>query len=208
MEKTLLVTGFQPFGKEETNPSGQVLEMLGSYSGGLKIETLLLPVSFKAAGPLLVNTLDRLKDSLSGVIAMGQAGNRAGVTLERVAVNLEDAPTFPDNDGDAPDGRQVIPGAPDGYFSTLPIKALVEALRNQGVPAGISESAGTYVCNSVMFRLLHWIRSGNSGVFGGFVHLPYSTLQAANKGLVPSLTLETMSQAVRIMAAALETKCM
>lgn len=199
MDRVVLVTGFQPFGGESVNPSGQVLELLGDSVGGVRIKTLLLPVTFKEAGPLLVKTLDEISDEVIGVIAMGQAGNRAGITVERVAVNLEDAPNFPDNGGDAPDSRPVILGAPDGYFSALPLKDLVKALRDSGIPAGISESAGTYVCNSLMFHLLHWIKSGGRTVFGGFVHLPYSTVQAAGKGLVPCLPLETMAEAVGII---------
>jgi pyroglutamyl-peptidase len=139
------------------------------------------------------------------VLAVGQAGGRAEVSLERVAINLIDA-RIPDNAGVQPVDAPVVAGAPDAYFSTLPLKAMLAALRDAGIPATLSHTAGTFVCNHAFFALAHRLARGRRNVRGGFVHVPYLPEQAARHPGAPSLPLATMIEAIRLcIDAALRT---
>lgn len=155
--KKIIVTGFEPFGGETVNPSGQLLELLAAPTDDVTVTTLLLPVEFLRAGQILTRHLEECSenDRPDAVICLGQAGGRTSISLERVAINLMDS-AMTDNSGYQPNDVPVVPGGPAAYFSTLPLRKIQSALQENGIPVGLSNSAGTYVCNALMYRLLHW----------------------------------------------------
>lgn len=191
---TLLLTGFAPFGGEELNPSWEAVRRLdGERLGDLPVVAAQLPTEFGAALRVLDELLDRHRPTL--VVAVGQAGGRTELSLERIAINIDDA-RIPDNGGRQPIDEPVVPGGPAAYFSTLPIKAMVHALRAAGFPAAVSQTAGTFVCNHVFYGLQH--RLQGTGVRGGFIHIPYLPAQAANQPGAPSMALETLVAGLRL----------
>ena len=183
---TILITAFEPFGGESINPSAEAVRLLPFKIGGCRIRTLTLPVTFAGCYPPLRAAIRQL--SPAAVLCVGQAGGRDALTPERVAVNLDDA-AMPDNAGDAPCERPIVPGAPAAYFSTLPLRRMTERMTAAGVPARISNTAGTYVCNHLMYLLLHGLATEKPACLGGFVHVPYVTGQAADKEALPRLPL-------------------
>ena len=166
---TVLLTAFDPFGGESTNASQQVLEALPDRAAGAELAKLLLPTAFRAAGEEAVDAAERIRPDC--ILSLGQAAGRKALTPERVAVNLMDA-RIPDNAGFQPKDEPVVPGGPAAYFSTLPVKAMVKAIAEAGVPAQASLSAGSFVCNSLMYTLLHWAAVRAPEVRCGFMHLP------------------------------------
>jgi pyroglutamyl-peptidase len=188
-----LVTGFEPFGGENLNPSEEIARQLNGLTlSGRRVVGRVLPCAFKASNAELGALLEEFRPEL--VVAVGQAGGRAEITPERVAINVDDA-RIADNAGFQPVDRPVIARAPTAYWSSLPIKAIVAALRKRGIPAAVSQTAGTFVCNHVFFGLMNALR-GRRGVRGGFIHVPFLPEQA--KLGQPSLPQETMVQAVQI----------
>jgi pyroglutamyl-peptidase len=200
--KTVLVTGFEPFGGESINPSGEIARQLhGSVIGGHRVVGALLPCVFGAAITELKQQMRVAKPGL--VICVGQAGGRAEITPERVAINVDDA-RIADNAGRQPVDRPVVRGGPAAHWSTLPIKAIVAELRKRGLPAAVSQTAGTFVCNHVFYGLMHELRKQKK-VRGGFIHVPFLPEQA--KAGQPSLPLETMTVAIGVaVAVALTTR--
>ena len=191
---SVLLTGFEPFGGETINPSWRVAQALhGERVAGVPVVARLLPCVFGAALQMLEAALDEFEPTL--VIALGQAAGRCDLSFERVAINLDDARS-PDNAGAQPIDRCVIDGAPAAYFASLPVKAIVAALRAQGIPASLSMSAGGFVCNHLFFGLMHRL-AARPGVRGGFVHLPLLPEQAARHAGQPSLPLATLIDGVR-----------
>ncbi|MCK7594872.1 pyroglutamyl-peptidase I [Pseudomarimonas salicorniae] len=191
----VLLTGFEPFDGEAVNPSWEAVQAHeGREIAGHRIETLCLPVCFGESLGALRRALRR-RPAL--VLAVGQAGGRAAIGIERVAINVDDA-RIPDNAGAQPIDCPVIRGAPAAYFARLPIKALRAELVAAGIPAEISHSAGTFVCNHVFFGLMHALRR-RPGVRAGFVHVPYSPAQAARHPGAPSLPVERVSAALERM---------
>jgi pyroglutamyl-peptidase len=196
----VLITGFEPFGGERINPSWEVARALdGEHIGDARVSALQLPCRFGEAGRVLEEALKA--DAPAAVIALGQAARRSDLSVERVAINVDDAP-IPDNAGDRPIDRPIIAGAPAGYFSSLPIKRIVAAIRAAGVPASVSQTAGTFVCNHLFFTLAHLIATRHPRVRGGFIHLPMLPAQAAAWEGMPSLALDTMIIGVRAAIAA------
>lgn len=198
----ILFTGFEPFGGEAVNPSWEAVRMLPDTIDGAEIVRLRLPVSYNRVEALLRGAIE--KEEPDAVICVGQAGGRAMLTPERVAINLMDS-TSPDNDGAAYTDAPICADGPAAYFSTLPLRKMVAAMQNAGVPAAISNTAGTYVCNATMYHLLRMLEREFPGGVGGFVHIPYACAQAAGKPAgTPSLPLETMSrglfEAARVIA--------
>lgn len=190
--KTVLVTGFEPFGGGAANPSQEIAQRLaGARLSGHRVVGAVLPCVFGAANTQLRRLLRRHRPAL--VICLGQAGGRAEITPERVAINVDDA-RIPDNAGAQPVDRPIVRGGPAAHWSKLPIKAIVRALRAEGIPAAVSQTAGTFVCNHVFYGLMHSLRR-RRGLRGGFIHVPYRTGQAAGQ---PSLPLATMERAIRI----------
>lgn len=193
----VLLTAFDPFGGESVNPSQQAVARLadGPAPDGVQIRTAVLPVEFGAAIDALRTAVATHEPDL--VICAGEAGGRFGVTPERVAVNVSDA-HIPDNAGRTPVDEPVVAGGPVAYFSGLPLAAIVDALRAAGIPADKSSTAGTYVCNSVFYGLMHLIATERPGLVGGFVHVPYVHEQVLNRTDQPSLSLEMITEALRI----------
>jgi pyroglutamyl-peptidase len=189
----LLLTGFEPFAGDARNPSGIVAAALdGVETGGGRVVAEVLPCVFGEAPAALLRAVARTSPEV--VICLGLAGGRTGITVERVAINVDDA-RIPDNAGRQPVDRPVAAGGPVGYWSTLPIKAIVEDLREAGFPAAVSQTAGTFVCNHVFYALMHAVASGVVPTVrrAGFVHLPWLPEQA-NGG--PCLTVERQCAAV------------
>ena len=200
---TVLLTGFAPFGGEAVNPSWQAVSALhGKRIGGHRIVARELPVAFGASLEALRGAIAELQPAL--VLCVGQAGGRAQLSIERVAINVDDA-RIPDNAAAQPVDVPVVAGGPAAYFATVPIKAILAALRAAGIPAEVSQTAGTYVCNHVFYGLMHALRA--SRVRGGFIHIPYAPEQAARHPGAPSLPVETVVQALRIaLRTALATR--
>lgn len=191
----ILLTGFEPFGGEPVNPSWEVARALhGESIAGHTVQARSLPTSFASAPLALAEALAELQPRL--VLALGQASGRSEVSIERIAINLIDA-RIADNDGARPQDQPVLAGAPAAWFSTLPVKAMRDALRAAGHPAGLSLSAGAFVCNQVFFALQQHL--AGSGVRSGFVHLPALPEQAArSQPSVPSMGLPAQIAAIRL----------
>jgi pyroglutamyl-peptidase len=199
----VLLTGFAPFGGEQVNPSWEAVQALeGEVIAGHRIRVDCLPVEFGAALDQLRKGIRRLRPAL--VLCVGQAGGRAAMSLERVAINVDDA-RIPDNAGARPIDRPVEPRGPAAYFSDLPIKAMLAALQSEGIPAEVSQTAGTFVCNHVFYGLMHALR--RRATRGGFVHIPYSPEQAARHPGAPWLDVATVQQGLRLaLQVALTTR--
>ncbi len=196
----ILLTGFEPFGGECINPSWEAVEQL-LPPAGTELVRLRLPVVFREAGELLAIALAAEKPDL--VLCVGQAAGRDAITPERLGVNLVDA-SIPDNAGFQPKEEPVIPGAPTACFARLPVKALAEAIRASGVPARVSNSAGLFVCNALLYRLLHEIETGYPQMRGGFVHVPCLPEQAERLGKGAGLPSMPLAEIVRGLQAGLE----
>ena len=173
--KNVLVTGFEPFGGDTLNPSALAAQALnGRVVAGRRVTGIVLPCVFGKSLAALKQEILRTLPEL--VICTGEAGGRGDISVERVAINIEDA-TIPDNAGNQPVDHAVVRGGPAAYWSTLPVKAIVAALREADLPASISQSAGTFVCNHVFYGLMRTLARKRT-VRGGFIHVPYLPEQA------------------------------
>jgi len=189
-----LVTGFDPFGGESINASLEVVRRLPARIGTLEIVTAELPTSYARSIPALKAAITRARPAI--VLCVGQAGDRAALCVERVAINLQDA-RMPDNDGALPVDAPVVPGGPAAYLATLPVRAAVAALRAAELPAELSMSAGAFVCNHAFYGLMHLEATGTHHFRGGFLHVP-SLTQRAGTG-VHSMALDDIVRGVQIV---------
>lgn len=190
----ILLTGFEPFGGEAVNPSWLLAQSLdGEVVGSASVVAVQLPCVFGESLRVLDAALKRHAPKL--VLALGQVGGRAEITPERVAIGIDDA-RIPDNAGQQPIDRAIVPGGPAAYFSSLPVKAMVLAMQEAGVPAAVSQTAGTFVCNHVFYGLMRTLRRRRS-LRGGFMHVPLLPDQAAALAGQPSLPFETQQRALR-----------
>lgn len=194
----ILVTGFEPFGGEDRNPSQELAAALPSQIAGADVVTAILPVT--CAGALAAAEEAIRLHRPQAVVCLGQAGGRTAVSVERVAINVDDF-SIPDNDGAQPRDQAIVPDGPDAYLSTLPIRAMAEAVTAAGVPCQISNTAGTYVCNHVMYGVAHLLAREFPGAVSGFIHIPYLPQQVADKADKASMDL---SLSLRGVTAALE----
>lgn len=176
--KKLLITGFDPFGGESVNPAFEAVRLLPDEIVGFKLCKLEIPTEFIRSGVILKDALRAERPD--AVLCVGQAGGRTAITPERVAINLMDA-RIPDNAGYQPVDTPIVPDGPTAYFSTLPVKAIVEQIQSAGLPAAVSNTAGTYVCNSLLYTLLHTAALEYPGLRGGFLHVPYAAEQLPSK---------------------------
>ncbi|MBQ5946570.1 pyroglutamyl-peptidase I [Massilia sp. ST3] len=192
--KTVLLTGFEPFNKATINPAWEAVRALEGWSGeGFRVEVRQLPCVFGQAIATIAEAIDALRPDV--VIAVGQAGGRAEISVERVAINVDDASIL-DNAGLQPVDNAIVPDGPAAYFSTLPIKAIVRALREQGLVAGVSQTAGTFVCNHVFYGMMHHVHG--RGLKAGFIHVPFLPEQAQGRpGNPPSMALEDIVRGIR-----------
>lgn len=194
----ILVTGFEPFGGEPLNPALEVVRRLPKSIDGAEIICLEVPVAFYQSADLLAETLARLKPDV--VLCIGQAGGRFGLTPERVAINQDDA-SIPDNRGQQPIDVPIQADGQPAYFSTLPIKAMVAAIREAGLPASVSNSAGTYVCNHLMYQVLYQADKFYPDLRAGFLHIPFLPEQVVDKPNMPSMGLADICRGVEIALA-------
>lgn len=196
-EMKILATAFEPFGGDTVNPTMEALSRLAPREG---LSRLVLPVTFRGAGAALARAIEALRPD--AVLSLGLAGGRDRVTPERVAINLDDA-RIPDNDGLQPVDWSIVPDGPDAYFSTLPVREIARRIGARGIPAGLSLSAGTYVCNHVMYTALHLAKTRYPGMKCGFLHVPYAD-ELPHDASKPSLPLEdivlAVDEAVRTIA--------
>jgi pyroglutamyl-peptidase len=201
----VLVTGFEPFGGERSNPSWDVCQLLPATIAGLRVETCLVPCEFHRAIDVAAKAIERHRPAL--VVCLGQAGGRSRLSVERVAINVDDA-RAPDNAGERPIDEAIAADGPPAHFATLPVKAMVAAMRTSGVPAELSNSAGTYVCNHLMYGVLHFIAASGLEARAGFIHLPYSEAQVLDKAGTAAMSLATMARGIEaaVAAAAIHAK--
>lgn len=189
---SILVTAFDPFGGEKINPALEAVKALPAEIAGEEIITVEVPTVFGKAIEAATAAIDEHQPS--AVLCVGQAGGRFDITPERVAINVDDA-RIADNEGQQPIDEPVVEGAPPAYFATLPIKAMAQAIREAGVPSSVSNSAGTFVCNHIMFGVLHHLATvGPREARGGFVHVPFIPEQTVGKPGQPSLSTETITE--------------
>ena len=207
----LLLTGFEPFGGDTTNPSQLLIEwvermvQLGEWTSihevhEIEIVTALLPTEFEGAKRILQQVLAQEQPDV--VLSLGQAGGHSSIAVERVALNLQDA-RIPDNNGRQPIDELIEADGATAYMSTLPVKRLVSALRQAGIPSQVSYSAGTYVCNHVMYYVLHQAMTQYPQMKSGFVHIPYTPDQVVDKNGVASMSFTTMQEAVKCLVMTL-----
>jgi len=195
--RTVLLTGFDPFGEETMNPAWEAVKRLDGeiISGIVRIQSIQLPTVFGDSIRQLAEAQERTSPVLT--ICVGQAGGSSDIRVERVAINMDDA-RIPDNAGNQPIDSPIVEKGPTAYWSTLPVKSIVHALKEKGIPASVSHSAGTYVCNHLFYGLMHRIAEGSSEGKGGFIHIPFLPEQAARYSNQPSMSLDTIVQGIRI----------
>ncbi|MDR5002550.1 pyroglutamyl-peptidase I [Brevibacillus parabrevis] len=194
--KTILVTGFDPFGGEAINPAWESVKRLAEVEAGeYRIVTRQLPTVFGKSVELLLQAIREISPDL--VFCIGQAGGRADISIERVAINVDDA-RIPDNEGKQPIDTPIVEDGPVAYWSSLPIKAIVKEMRAKGIPASVSQTAGTFVCNHLFYGLMHALDKEYPAVRGGFVHIPYLPEQAAKHPGQPSMSVETIVNGLQI----------
>jgi len=190
----VLVTGFEPFGGEKINPSWEAVKGLPEKIEDAEIIKHQLPVSFKGVKEKLPKIIEDVRPDV--VVLTGQAGGRVNITVERVAINVMDA-RMEDNEGYKPENEPIFEDAPAAYFATIPVKRIVNALRENKIPAMVSNSAGTYVCNTAMYTALHYIAINGLEAKAGFIHVPYIPEQVLEKPQ-PSMSLEMIRKAIEI----------
>ena len=198
-ERAVLVTGFEPFGGERTNPSWDIVEMLPAKIAGLRVEKCRVPCEFGRAIEVVAEAIERHEPAV--VLCLGQAGGRSRLGVERVAINVDDAGA-PDNAGAQPIDEPIAAGGPPAYFATVPVRAMVAAMRQAGVPAELSNTAGTYVCNHLMYGVLHFLAATGRAVRAGFVHVPYSESQVLDKAGIAGMSIASMARGIEAGIAA------
>ncbi len=185
--KKVLITGFDPFGEEPVNPALEAVKLLnGKEISGFEVVTREIPTVFGKAIERLKEAIEEVNPAI--VICVGQAGGRSAITPERIAINVDDA-RIADNESNQPIDTEIVPGAPAAYFSKLPIKAMVKKLTDNGIPASVSNSAGTFVCNHIFYGLMHYLVSSAKEIRGGFIHIPFLPEQIVRNPGQPSMSL-------------------
>lgn len=201
----VMVTGFDPFGGESINPAYEAVKLLPDEIAGASVVKLEVPTVFQKSIHALDQAMEQEQPDL--VLCVGQAGGRYDLTIERVAINVDDA-RIADNEGNQPIDEPIFADGQPAYFSNLPIKAMVKNVRTKNLTASVSNTAGTFVCNHLMYGLLHMIDRKYAGVRGGFVHVPYIVEQVVEKRNMPSMSVENIAKGLEAMieAAVLNTE--
>ena len=190
----VLVTGFDPFGGEKINPAFEAVKLLPDTIAGAQIVKLEIPTVFTRSADVVEKAIKEHQPDI--VIDVGQAGGRSCMTVEKVAINLAEA-RIPDNDGEQPLDEPLRADGETAYFATVPVKAMVENMRKHGIPAHISYTAGTYVCNAVMYNVLYLLDKKYPGVRGGFIHVPFESGQVVDKANgTPFMSLEMIAKGI------------
>jgi pyroglutamyl-peptidase len=199
----ILVTGFDAFGGESINPASRVLQHLERsrpcIGRGVEVITREIPTVFGASAQAVLEAIQDIMPQ--AVISIGQAGGAHGVRVERVALNINDA-RIADNVGNRPMDSPIEPDGPSAYWATIPVREVVEAIRQEGIPATLSYSAGTFVCNHVFYSACHFVASRSLDIKVGFIHVPYLPEQALEKDAAPSMSQECI---IRALEAAVQT---
>lgn len=189
----ILVTGFDPFGGEKINPAIESVKLLPDSIEGAEIIKLEIPTVFHKAADVMREKIIEVKPDV--VLNIGQAGGRSALTVERVAINEDDA-RIPDNEGNQPIDEPIQTDGAPAYFSTLPIKAMVEEIKKEGLPAAVSNSAGTFVCNHIMYQSLYLAATEFPTIKAGFMHIPFMSEQVIDKSGMASMSLKDMSRGI------------
>lgn len=189
----LLVTGFDPFGGESTNPALEAVKKLPETILDAEIIKLEIPTVFNKSAEVVKDAMEKHHPDV--VVNIGQAGGRFSVTPERVAINVDDA-RIPDNEGNQPIDEVIQPNGQAAYFTQLPVKAMVENMKKAGLPGAVSNTAGTFVCNHIMYQVQYLIDTEFPNVKGGFIHVPFITSQVVNKPNQPSMSLDDIVQSL------------
>ena len=190
----ILVTGFDPFGGESVNPAFEAVKLIPGRIAGVDVVKLEIPTAFRRSALALEEALERERPDF--VLCVGQAGGRSAITVEKVAINLVEA-RIPDNDGEQPFDTPLREDGDTAYFATLPVKAMVAGITGHGIPAFLSYTAGTYVCNSIMYHALYLAERRFPGVKAGFIHVPYAMEQGVGKpNGTPVMEVATMAKAL------------
>lgn len=182
----VLITGFDPFGGESINPAWEAVKLMKEEIAGAEIVKMQIPTVVNKSIEKIHEKMMEVHPDI--VISIGQAGGRFGVTPERVAINITDA-RIPDNEGNQPIDVPIFEDGDAAYFSNLPVKAMVQAIKDAGYPSVLSNTAGTYICNHVMYGILYYIKKEFPHARGGFIHVPYATGQVVNKPGTPSMSI-------------------
>lgn len=200
----VLITGFDPFGGEPINPALEAVKLLPDTISGAEVIKLEIPTVFR-------KSLEKIEEAIKLhnpdiVISIGQAGGRFGITPERVAINIDDA-RIKDNEGNQPLDISIYEDGEPAYFSNLPIKAMVNKMKINGIPASVSNTAGTFVCNHVMYGVLYLVDKKYSNIRAGFIHVPYIPAQVVDKPEKPSMSTIDISKGLELaIKAAVENK--
>lgn len=190
----LLLTGFEPFGGENINPSLEAVRRVADRIGDVDVVKAEVPTVFGKSIETVVSVIRRERPD--AVLCIGQAGGRAHLTPERVAINVDDA-RIPDNEGNQPVDTPIFADGAPAYFATLPIKAITGRIREAGLPASVSNTAGTFVCNHLMYGVLYTLHREFPGVRGGFMHVPYIPDQVADRPGIPSMELDDIVRGIQ-----------
>ena len=189
----LLLTAFDPFGGERINPALEAVKKVADKIGNVEVFKLEVPTVFEKSIAMVKSEMDRLNPDV--VLCIGQAGGRFDVTPERVAINIDDA-RIADNEGNQPLSTEIFEDGEAAYFSNLPIKAMVQAIRSKGIPSSVSNTAGTFVCNHLMYGVLYHIHQSYPNMRGGFIHVPFIPEQVVNNPSTPYMSLSDITRAI------------
>jgi pyroglutamyl-peptidase len=198
----LLVTAFDPFGGEAVNPALEAVKLVQDRIGSVDVVKLEIPTVFGKSIQTVADAMDR--QSFDAVLCIGQAGGRFGITVERVGINIDDA-RIKDNEGNQPVDRKIFDDGEPAYFASLPIKAMVEEIKKAGIPAAVSNTAGTFVCNHLLYGVLYHIAKSHRGMRGGFVHVPFIPEQVVDRPNTPSMSLPTIVRGLEAAIRAIGT---
>lgn len=196
--KTMLITAFEPFGGETINPSEKAVALLPDVVGGCRLSKRTIPVTFGEAAECVIRAAEEIQPDV--ILCIGQAGGRDAVTPELVGINLQYA-SIPDNSGAEPKDKPIKKGGETAYFSTLPVRAISEAIRTAGIPSRVSYSAGAYVCNDVLYTLLEKYHGTDTRV--GFIHVPYTKEQGKEPSMELSDIVKALTAAITCIGEAL-----
>lgn len=200
----ILVTGFDPFGGESINPALEAVKKISNNIDGVEIIKIEVPTVFKKSIDTLDKAMEEHKPDV--VLCVGQAGGRFDITPEKVAINLDDA-RIKDNEGNNPIDEPIFKDGEIAYFSSLPVKAIVKNIKENNIPSSVSYSAGTFVCNHIMYGLLYLIDKKHKNVKGGFIHVPFIPSQVLEKKNMPSMALEDITKGLEFaLKAIIENK--
>lgn len=191
----ILITGFDPFGGENINPALEAVKKLPNTILDSEVIKIEIPTVFEKSLQKIEENI--IKHNPDVVISVGQAGGRFGVTPERVAINIDDA-RIKDNEGNQPIDIKIFEDGENAYFSNLPIKAMVKEMTDNGIPASVSNTAGTFVCNHVMYGILYLIDKKYPNMRGGFIHVPYIPSQVVTKPNNPSMSIDDIAKGLEL----------